>query len=107
MNNKVYIDTISKGDNGLFTVGGSIIHEDGRGKPFAVDIDEDVMEYICEEAVLHLDATGYTDSIVETVMEAVELRLKEIKLKETPVPLLTQEQYKERIAMEGILPEDL
>lgn len=106
MNDRVYIDTIKRGD-GVYTIGGVSVRADGVGKIFAFDIDEDVMEYICEEAVLHLDATGYTDSIVETVMKAVELRLKEIKLKETPVPLLTQEQYKERMAMEGILPEDL
>lgn len=75
MNDHVYVDTISKGDNGLFTVGGSIVHEDGRGKPFAVDLDQDVMEYICEEVVLHLDSTGYTDAVVDAVMEAIKVQL--------------------------------
>lgn len=77
MNDHVYVDTISKGDNGLFTVGGSIVHEDGRGKPFAVDLDQDVMDYICEEVVLHLDSTGYTDAVVDAATDAVLARLQE------------------------------
>lgn len=116
MNDRVYVDTIERGDK-YYTVGGAYVKSDGPSKMFKVDIDEDVMEYICEEVVLYLDDTGYTDSIVDTVLHAVMMRLKEgntldkiyeeFKLRGTPIPLLTQEQYKERMASENVLPEDL
>lgn len=32
---------------------------------------------------------------------------EDLKLRDTPTPLLTQEQYKERMAAENMLPEDL
>ena len=39
--------------------------------------------------------------------QVIDTLYKDFKLRGTPTPLLTQEQYKERMAMEGILPEDL
>lgn len=40
------------------------------------------------------------NQVIDTIYE-------DFKLRDTPTPLLTQEQYKERMAAEGILPEDL
>lgn len=39
--------------------------------------------------------------------KVIDALYKDFKLRDTPAPLLTQEQYKERMAAEGILPEDL
>lgn len=39
--------------------------------------------------------------------QVIDALYKDFKLRDTPTPLLTQEQYKERMAAEGILPEDL
>lgn len=39
--------------------------------------------------------------------EVIDYIYEDFQLRSTPAPLLTQEQYKERMANEGILPEDL
>lgn len=75
MNDRIYIDTIERGD-GVYTVGGAFIEAFGPSKNFKADIDEDVMEYICEEVVLHLDSTGFTDAVVDATTDAVLARLR-------------------------------
>ena len=75
MNDRVYIDTIERG-NGVYTVGGAFVEAFGPSKNFKADIDESAMAYICEEVVLHLDSTGFTDTVVDAATDAVLARLR-------------------------------
>ena len=75
MNDRVYIDTIEH-VNGVYTVGGAFVTANGPSKNFKTDLDEDVMEYICEEVVLHLDSTGFTDAVTDAATDAVLARLR-------------------------------
>lgn len=49
----------------------------------------------------------YLEFVVFIENQVIDTLYKDFKLRDTPSPLLTQEQYKERMAAEGILPEDL
>lgn len=75
MSDRIYIDTIERG-NGVYTVGGAFLEANGPSKIFKADIDESAMEYICEEVVLHLDSTGFTDAVVDAATDAVLARLR-------------------------------
>lgn len=75
MGDRVYVDTIERG-NGVYIVGGAFIEALGPSKNFKAEIDESVMEYICEEVVLHLDSTGFTDAVIDAATDAVLARLK-------------------------------
>lgn len=56
---------------------------------------------VCGDSGEHLEFVFFVDNkVIDTIYE-------DFKLRGTPTPLLTQEQYKERMAAEGILPEDL
>lgn len=78
----------------------------------------DVPNRFCEFRVTNADKTkeGYVVSgnsgehlefVVFIENQVIDTIYKDFKLRDTPTPLLTQEQYKERMAAEGILPEDL